>query len=233
VLSRDGRRISNREITVEEWDEIWKTEEGRAWWLEPEPFVLSLLPRFKKEGVDRVLDLGFGLGRHSVVLAKQGFDVYGIEPSPAGMEYAVQWAEKEGIALQLIIGEMSALPFDSDSFDLTLAWNVIYHGLADHIRQTIGQLRKCLKPGGYLLGTLISTKNEVYGLGEELESGTFVIADHQEKSHPHHYFDREEIDECLSGFALETCEDVEQGLPGSYHWQILAKLLSKEGTSDL
>lgn len=217
---------------MEEWDEIWKTEEGRAWWLEPEPFVISLLPRFKSEGVHTVLDLGFGLGRHSILLAKEGFDVYGLEASPAGIEYAVQWAEKEGITLRLATGDMSTLPFESESFDLMLAWNVIYHGLTDYIHQTIGEIRRCLKLDGYLLCTLISTKNELCGLGAELERGTFVIADHEEKSHPHHYFDREEIDACLSGFALETCEDVEQGLPGSYHWQILAKLLSKEGTRD-
>ena len=217
---------------MKEWDEIWKTEEGRAWWLEPEPFVISLLPRFKSEGVHTVLDLGFGLGRHSILLAKEGFDVYGVEPSPAGMEYAVQWAEKEGIALKLATGDMSRLPFESDSFDLILAWNVIYHGLTDHIRQTIGEIRRCLKLDGYLLCTLISTKNDQCGRGEEIERGTFIIADHEEKSHPHHYFDREEIDDILLGFDLLHCEDVEHGVPGSYHWQILAKLLSKEDTKD-
>ena len=52
------------------WDDRWKTEEGRAHWLEPDPFVVSALPRLKEEGVETVLDLG--LGRKAVFLDLQG-----------------------------------------------------------------------------------------------------------------------------------------------------------------
>jgi tellurite methyltransferase len=209
------------------WDDIWQTEEGRVFWLEPDPFIDSLLPRFRKEGIGRVLDLGFGLGRHAMLFAKEGFDVYGIDSSPAGLEYALEWAAREKIALELETGEMIHLPFDGDFFDLVIAWSVIYHGTADYIRQTITEIERCLKPKGYLLCTLISTRNSLCGLGEEIESGTFVIPEDPEKSHPHHYFDREEIDRYLNGFALLKCEDIEQFGPGSYHWHILGRLMPK------
>jgi tellurite methyltransferase len=209
------------------WDHIWQTEEERGLWLEPDPFVVSLLRRFKNEGLGKVLDLGFGLGRHAVLFAKEGFDVYGIDSSPAGLKHAHEWAERESILLKLEIGEMSDLPFESNFFDLVLAWSVIYHGTADYISQTITEIERCLKPGGHLLCTLISTRNSQCGLGEEIERGTFVIPGHQEKSEPHHYFEREEIDRYLKEFALLKCEDVEQFGPGSYHWHILAMLMSK------
>jgi tellurite methyltransferase len=207
------------------WDDIWQTEEGRAWWLEPDPYVVSLLPRFKEEGVARVLDLGFGLGRHAVLLAKEGFDVYGLDSSPAGLEYAVKWAERENVALKLEMGEMSRLPFDEDFFDLIIAWNVIYHGTADYVHKTVNEITRCLRLKGYLLCNVISTRNSACGLGEEIERGTYVIPGDQEKSEPHHYFDREEIDRYLKGFALMEYEDIEQFGPGSYHWRILGKLV--------
>ncbi len=210
------------------WDDIWQTEEGRALWLEPESFVLSMLPRFKADGIGRVLDLGFGLGRHAVLLAKEGFDVYGIDTSPAGLKYAAAWSTRERVALKLTIGEMSHLPFASDFFDLIVAWNVIYHGTVDYVRKTVGEIRRCLKLKGYLLCTLISTQNSSYGLGEEIERGTFVVAEDEEKSYPHHYFDREEIKQYLKGFTLLKCKDVEHHYrPRSFHWHVLARLASK------
>jgi len=211
---------------MKEWDEIWKTEEGRAWWLESEPFVVSLLPRFKTEGLEQVLDLGFGLGRHSILLAKEGFEVYGIDNSPAGLQFALQWAEREGMALDLALGDMSRLPYASDFLDLILAWNVIYHGTVAEIHRTISEMERCLRPGGYLLCSLISTRHDQCGLGEEIEKGTYIISDHKEKSYPHHYFDREEAEALLGGFTLLECEDAVGGRPGSYHWQILARLVT-------
>ena len=209
------------------WDEIWKTKEGQALWTEPDPFVVSLLPRFKNEGIEKILDIGFGLGRHAILFAKEGFDVYGIEASPAGLKYAIKWSEKEKVALKLTIGEMSHLPFDSDFFDLVIAWNVLYHGTADYVHKTVSEIERCLKLDGHLLCTLISTQNNKYGLGEEIEEGTFVIAEEREKSHPHHYFDIKEINRYLGKFTLFECEDIKQFRPGSFHWHIGARLASK------
>ncbi len=157
---------------MKEWNEIWKTEAGREAWLTPDPFVVSLMPRFKEEGLKSILDLGFGLGRHAMLLAREGFDVHGLESSPVGLGFAVDWAGHEGVAIGLSLGDMSRLPYSGDSFDLVLAWNVIYHGTVDYIRSTIGEIERCLRPGGYLVCTLISTKNDQCGLGEEIEEGT-------------------------------------------------------------
>jgi SAM-dependent methyltransferase len=212
---------------MKEWDAIWKTDEGRKWWLDPHPWVVSLLARFKNEGLGTALDLGFGLGRHCVLLAREGFDVYGVESSPAGLAYALRWAEREGLALNLAMGDMSHLPFRNGFFDLILAWNVIYHGTVEYIRSTVTEIRRCLKPGGYLVCTLISTQNDQCGLGEELEKGTYVIAGHEEKSYPHHYFDQAEVETLLRDFTLLEYEDVPGGRPGSYHWRVLARLVSR------
>jgi SAM-dependent methyltransferase len=183
---------------------------------------------FKKEGIQRVLDLGFGLGRHAILFAKAGFEVHGIDTSPAGLKFALQWSVEEKVPLQLSLGEMTHLPFPLEFFDLVIAWNVLYHGTLDTIGTAFGGIKKCLRPCSYLLCTLISRRHEKYGLGRELERGTFIIEEEMEKSHPHHYFDNEEIDHFLAGFSLVICEDREQRLPGSFHWHILARLDSKK-----
>ncbi|UCG89874.1 MAG: class I SAM-dependent methyltransferase, partial [Candidatus Heimdallarchaeota archaeon] len=199
----------------------------RAHWLEPDPFIVSLLPKFKKEEAGKVLDLGFGIGRHAILFAKNGFEVYGIDPSSSGLEFAMKWAERERIALNLITGDMNQLPFKSNFFDLIIAWNVIYHGTAEIIHKTINEIVRCLKINRYLLCTLISTKHTKYGMGKEIERDTFVISEETEKKHPHHYFNKDEIARYLKGFTHITCDDKEQFYPGLFHWYILTRLISK------
>lgn len=215
-------------LPMKAWNERWKSEKGRALWLEPASFIASLVPRFKEEGVKKVLDVGFGVGRHAILFAKEGFDVYGIDTSESGLEYARKWAKKEKLTVHLQTSEMSSLPFKRSFFDLIVAWNVLYHGTLDSIRNSVEEIRRCLKQKGYLLCSLISVKNDKYGLGEEIEKDTFTIPEEKEKSHPHHYFDRNEVRQCLIGFSLSTCKDVEQFRCGDFHWHILAKLISKE-----
>jgi len=207
---------------MEAWNQAWNTAAGRQKWLTPDPFVVRMIPTLQAAGVQRVLDLGFGVGRHALLLAQHGFEVYGLDASENGLAFANQWAQQEGLKLQLSTGDMARLPYDDGFFDAILTWNVIYHGLSGYIAQTIGEIERCLKPGGYLLCTIISTRHHRFGIGQEIEPKTFVIPGDEETNHPHHYFDQAEIDHYLQDFTLLHCEDVEQGEPNSYHWQLLA-----------
>ena len=213
---------------MEAWDDSWKTEEGRAHWLNPDPFIISKMPKFKKEGVQKVLDLGSGVGRHTILFAKEGFDVYGLDPSPSGFKYTRNWLKKEKLSPKLILGEMTKLPFDTDSFDLIVAWNVIYHGTTKIIDATINEIIRCLRNKGYFLCTLISTKHNKFGQGREIEKNTFIIEEEEEKSHPHHYFNKEEINRFFNRFTHLTCTDKEQFYPGLFHWHLLSQLTSKQ-----
>lgn len=206
------------------WDDAWKSEAGRAYWSNPDPLVSDLIPRWQRDGVRTVLDLGFGVGRHAILCARAGFEVYGLDSSPSGLDFANAWAEREGVQVRLQTGDMAALPFVDGFFDLILTWNVIYHGTAKVVRRTVAEIERCLAPGGALLCTLISTRHRSHGHGTEIEPGTFVVPGETEKSHPHHYFDRAETDRYLSAFDLVRCEDVEQDGAGGYHWQVLARL---------
>ncbi len=73
---------------VEAWDERWITPEGRADWLVPHPAVAALVPMLKTRGVQRVLDLGCGVGRHALLFAEQGFAVEAVDGAAAGVDFA-------------------------------------------------------------------------------------------------------------------------------------------------
>lgn len=205
------------------WDQAWQTESGRAEWMTPEPFVVESVPLLRAAGVQRILDLGFGVGRHALLLAKAGFDVEGIDTSPNGLAFANEWARREGVTLKLTTGDMAHLPYADDEFDAILTWNVIYHGAMEIVQQTINEISRCLKPRGYLVCSLISTRHHMHGQGIEIEPRTFIIPNGGEREYPHHYFNQEDIDHCFPAFELLRLEDVIQKSQTDYHWQMIAR----------
>jgi SAM-dependent methyltransferase len=207
---------------IKAWDETWASGNEEELWTEPEPFVLAQVERLRAQGVERVLDLGTGLGRHAIALAGEGFSVYGLDGSPSGLAYARQWARREDLTLPLVRARMEAMPWQRDVFGAVLAWNVLYHGLVADVEQALDEVRHCLCPGGYLITCFISTANLHYGQGIALEDGTYVDPEAGEKAHPHHYMDRAEIERRLWDFEILYCEDVDHW-EEDYHWQVLAR----------
>jgi D-alanine-D-alanine ligase len=64
----------------------------------------------------RVLDLCCGQGRHSVLLARNGFRVTALDLSPAYLEIARRAAESHNVKLDIIAADMRKIPF-TDHFD--------------------------------------------------------------------------------------------------------------------
>ena len=74
------------------WNEIYKTQgEVQSDVL---PTVLTAIELFHKEHVKKVLDLGCGTGRHSILLAEKGFEVTATDISEKGIEVTMQKANK-------------------------------------------------------------------------------------------------------------------------------------------
>ena len=72
-----------------DWESIFK-KQGRVF-LKPQEDMRKVIRLLKKQGVKRVLDLGCGTGRHTIMLAKAGFDVYGTDVSKEGLKLTRKW----------------------------------------------------------------------------------------------------------------------------------------------
>lgn len=205
------------------WDGRWQTPEGRAEWLVPERELVELLPRLQARQRRHALDLGCGVGRHALHLAAQGLDVDAIDGSPNGIGFAEETAKSQGLAVRWRQGLMTELPYDDKSFDLVVAWNVIYHGAPAVVRQTIGEVQRVLRPGGLYLGTMLTKRNVNYRRGREIAPDTFVIDGDDDKGHPHFYCDWRGLAELYTGFEVMSLAEVEHRKPGSWHWHLLAE----------
>jgi SAM-dependent methyltransferase len=74
---------------------------------EPQPAVLALEARGELRGA--VLDVGCGTGEHTLHLAALGYDVLGVDSSPAAIERARATAEARGVAARFEVADALAL----------------------------------------------------------------------------------------------------------------------------
>jgi 2-polyprenyl-3-methyl-5-hydroxy-6-metoxy-1,4-benzoquinol methylase len=133
-------------------------ESGCADWLHAEADVRELVPELKKRSVSRVLDLGCGMGRHSVLLAAKGFEVSAIDASKQAVAYTEDAARK-AVALDIGYSMMTKLPYEDGYFDYVLSWNVIYHGVPRIVCRTIAEIHRVLRAGGIFQGTMQSSQD--------------------------------------------------------------------------
>jgi SAM-dependent methyltransferase len=102
----------------------------------------------------RALDLGCGIGRTTLALARAGYAVIGVDPSPRAIEVAREGiGPQSALDLRFEVGDATAAPPIewSSKFDLAVCSEVIEHVTAPE--RVIAYLRSVLRPDGILLLT--------------------------------------------------------------------------------
>lgn len=99
----------------------------------------------------KVLDYGCGLGNYSVLMAKSGGEVTGIDISDVSIEVAREVAIREGVDKQtrFLVMNCEALEFDDDSFDI-----IFNSGTLSYLdlQKALSEIVRVLKPDGIFLG---------------------------------------------------------------------------------
>lgn len=197
------------------WESIWAGLDALPkYWRTPERAVVTWAERLRKAGGRRVLDLGCGVGRHTVALARLGFTVTAADVSPSGLTTCFAWLAREGLSATPACHEMRVLPFPDRAFDGLLAYNVIYHATVTGMRRVLAEIRRVLRPGGRFYVTIIARDDSRVanyrmdieaGKCQEIEPFTFIYLRDApgDKYLPHHYSDEAELRAFLVGFAVD------------------------------
>ena len=186
-----------------EWDEIF-TESGRVF-LNPHSDMERISELFGKKKIQRILDLGCGTGRHILFFAKKGFDVYGLDGSPRGIELAREWLTEEGEEAKLDCSRIEhPFPYADKFFDALISIQVIHHNFIADILKTVKEIERVLKKDGIIFIT-IPYQFEDQPTSDEwqlkkVESRTYIPHAGKEKGIPHHFFSLEEIEKIFNAF---------------------------------
>lgn len=104
----------------------------------------GLLPR----GV--TVDLGCGTGTDLMYLARQGYQVIGVDIAIEALRFARQRFQQAGLHIPLIQADARFLPFRDASIDL-ICDSGCFHSFAPEIRPMYAQsVARVIKPGGML-----------------------------------------------------------------------------------
>lgn len=202
------------------WNDLFKQEEFR--WQEPHEQVVALLPVLRERGARRVLDLGCGAGRHTVYLARAGFDVRAFDIAENGLTHTREWLTRENLSAELHQGDISQIPYPAEFFDAVISIYVIYHKTYAEMQGVVAEIHRVLKRGGLAVISLQSVRGWRYGQGRMVEPHTFILDVGADAGVPHHYSDLVEIADLFKQFVIRKVELEERNEQGKRHshWQV-------------
>ena len=221
------------------WEPLWRRDEVAAAWAEADPRVVELA---HETGARRAWDLGCGVGRHALALAAAGLAVVGSDVSPTALDRCRAALRERGLRAGLVLAGMAAAPFADASFDLVVAYHVLYHGTAGAVAAALAEVRRTLRPGGHAYLTLISANDSKCqrfhrqaeaGQAEQIEPYTFRRPDAAGSDDylPHRFTTEAELRErFLAAFDLVDLEerryesaDPEEPVRRRAHWHMVVR----------
>lgn len=189
-----------------------------AWGMCTKPYTkmpnLDYLPwipeKLHAASAAKILDLGCGSGWLSVLLAREGFKVTGVDVSGHALGLGKQWADMEGLQIQFDVGDLGELPYTDKSFDAVVANSIIEHLPFPLALTAMEKLRKVLISGGIFIGCFDKVGT---GPGEyfKLDDGTQVYTDNARKGMMLRYFPDDELKEILSDWKIVEFKTLESG----------------------
>ena len=150
--------------------------------------ISAWIPKDKKL---KILDVGCGTGFFTILLAKEGHEVIGVDLTPEMIEQSIKLAKEEQANCHFRVMDAEKLEFEDEAFDLVITRNLTWT-LPD-VEQAYGEWKRVLKKGGILLNF-----DANYG------AGNFADTSHLPENHAHH---------TLGDNMMEECEEIKRQLP--------------------
>ena len=206
-------------------------EDGQEYWRNPSPETYYLVNRWKSQDKKDFLDLGCGLGRHTILFAQNDFNVKAFDLSEAAVNKTKEWAESLNLNVDFKIGDMLELPYENDSIDCILCRNVISHTDTEGMKKIVSEINRVLRIGGECYLTLGS--KDSWGFKQDwpvVDANTKIrIEDGPENGIPHFYADYDLIKEIFKDNKIEDLEQIEkfyendERRTSSHHYHLLIK----------
>ncbi len=141
------------------WDDAFK--KGHFRWTKADKPIYRICKILLDSKARKVLDLGCGMGRHMVYLAKKGLYVVGLDTSETALRLARVWMKMERLKkYRLVNASLFDIPFPDRHFDAVISTATIDNFAVKDVEKAVDESRRVLKKGGFFYGNFLSTKHE-------------------------------------------------------------------------
>lgn len=146
---------------------IWSLKIKDMSWVEDTSSQVDFIEEaLELKGSERILDLACGYGRHSLELARRGYEVVGVDITPDFIEDAKKSAAKENLNAAFVCSDIRDIEFEN-CFDvvLNMADSAIGYLESDEENHKVFKVNaKALKPKGKLLISICSREHALMHL---------------------------------------------------------------------
>jgi len=159
--------VRGTDYSIHGVDAYAKSKHGADGALFLDPFFLSFFRNIENL---KLLDAGCGAGPWSIIAAKNGAFVCGIDLQKNMISHAKKNAQEHGVQTktQFLIGSVSELPYTSDFFERAISINLGCNLPQDVFKKHFKELYRCLKPGGKLVVTAPASFDMVFRHNSDL-----------------------------------------------------------------
>ena len=130
------------------WDSI-----AESWHnLRRKPLLEVIRELSAKWAPGKLLDVGCGNCRNTMIFAKHGFDCYGIDFSKQMLKNAESYAKQNNVKINLRTANVTTIPFKDNTFDYAMCTAVLHHvGNKQERKKVLSEIKRVLKNRGQAL----------------------------------------------------------------------------------
>ena len=178
--------------------------------LEPSEPAKKSLKLFQEKNINKIVELGAGLGRDSIFFAKNSIHVSALDYSVSGIKIINEKAANQNLSKNIstkIFDVRKKLPFKDNSIEACFSHMLYCMALTSNELENLNnEIYRILKPNGINIYTVRHTNDGDYkkGIhrGEDLyENDGFIV----------HFFSKEKVNSLLNGFQNLKLENFEEG----------------------
>ncbi len=178
--------------------------------LEPSEPAKTSLKLFQEKNINKIVELGAGLGRDTIFFAKNSIHVSALDYSVSGIKIINEKAVNQNLSKNIstkIFDIRKKLPFENNSIDACFSHMLYCMALTSNELENLNnEIYRILKPNGINIYTVRHTNDGDYkkGIhrGEDLyENDGFIV----------HFFSKEKVNSLLNGFENLKIENFEEG----------------------